>query len=90
MSFRLRLDGNVVRVFFPRKPLKRWGEDQEGECHRHKDKSYTVRVLATLPPRKKRETLIHELLHASQWSLDEEYVEETARVIEEALNKAGL
>lgn len=49
----------------------------------------TIRVRATLEGKRRMEVLIHEMIHACHWDLDESAVTETARDIAEALWELG-
>jgi len=62
--------------------------EDAGICHRRGGRFF-VSVRPGLPPRKRLEVIIHEILHAADWTKDEEWVEETGIGIAFALFAIG-
>jgi len=60
--------------------------DCEGVCHKP---SRTIRIALGYPEDRTLDSVIHEVLHAALWDLDEEAVSETANSIAQALWKLG-
>ena len=61
---------------------------QEGSCNQYKVER-TISVMEYLSTRKGLETLLHECLHASDWTKKEETVERTAREIAHLMWRLG-
>ena len=82
---RVRICGHVwdVQEVSPSR-AKRFGG--KGVCNRVRR---TVRVNANLPDRKSLDTVIHELLHAAEWNMSEEWVTSTADDIARVLWRLG-
>ena len=64
----------------------------DGECDPPTKKKKQIRLHSRLKrdPRRLLEVIIHECLHAADWSKAEEWVEPTAEDIARALWKAGF
>lgn len=60
--------------------------DAEGLCR--KDERI-IRIALGYPDERTMDSIIHEVLHAALWDLDEEAVEETANAISFALWRVG-
>lgn len=60
-----------------------------GECDHPTKKGKEIRVREGIREQSTLETLIHEMLHAANWSLDEEFVTDSARDISRVLWKLG-
>ena len=63
-------------------------DDNNGIVHRRGGR-YFVSVRPGLSVKKRIEIIVHEILHAADWSKDEEWVEETGRDIANALHALG-
>ena len=76
---------------------KRWDmvfaplQDCDGQCDAPTDKRKRIKLAPRLKkdPRRLMEVVIHELLHACDWSKAEEWVEPTAEDIARVLWKIG-
>ena len=64
-------------------------ENTGGECDSPDTKGKEIRISTDLQREEELEIIIHELLHASDWSKDEEWVEEIAQDISNVLMKLG-
>lgn len=78
------------------KILKRWWILEfvkpfrlKGECQAPTTPRKTIKVRASLKGELRLDTLIHEMLHAADWSKDEEWVNETATDIARNLWRLG-
>lgn len=60
--------------------------DCEGVCEKP---TRTIRIALGYPDEQTMDSVIHEVLHAALWDLDEEAVEETANAVSSALAKLG-
>lgn len=60
--------------------------EAEGLCEKP---SRTIKIALGKPPQDTMDSIIHEVLHAALWDLDEEAVLTTANAISEALWKLG-
>jgi hypothetical protein len=60
-----------------------------GECDHPCSVNKQIRVRENLEGEEKLEILIHEMLHAAFWHLDEEYVQAAAEDIAKVLWKLG-
>jgi hypothetical protein len=60
-----------------------------GECDDPNAIRRRIRIKMGLAPKEELDTLIHELLHASDWHKDEAWVEQVATDIAEVLWKLG-
>lgn len=65
------------------------GELQHGDCDPPDQKNKAIRVISSLEDRVELETFLHEMLHASDWSKDEYWVETCAFDISKALWRLG-
>ena len=59
--------------------------DCDGPAAKHKE----IRVLSGLRGEERLEVLIHEMLHAAGWHIDEAFVEQFARDVARALWRLG-
>ena len=64
-------------------------ENTGGECDSPDTKGKEIRISTDLQREEELEVVIHELLHASDWSKDEECVEEIAQDISNVLMRLG-
>ena len=64
-------------------------ENTGGECDSPDTKGKEIRISTDLQREEELEIVIHELLHASDWSKDEEWVEEIAQDICNVLMRLG-
>lgn len=64
-------------------------ENTGGECDSPDTKGKEIRISTDLQREEELEIVIHELLHASDWSKDEEWVEEIAQDISNVLMRLG-
>ena len=64
-------------------------ENTGGECDSPDTKGNEIRISTDLQREEELEVGIHELLHASDWSKDEEWVEEIAQDISNVLMRLG-
>lgn len=60
-----------------------------GECDHPCSPNKKIRIWKGLKEEEKLEVLIHEMLHAAFWHLDEEYVEKAAKDIAKVLWRLG-
>lgn len=60
-----------------------------GDCDPPDAKGKTIRIQAGMQPQLELDTVIHELMHAGNWSLSEEHVNQVATDIAAALWKLG-
>lgn len=60
-----------------------------GNCQSPNTRGKQIRVLAALRGQKRLEIIVHELLHAASWQLDEEFVSEAACDIAKVLWDLG-
>ena len=79
---------------------KRWGfrfvpapdkDDKEcrGYCESPDKKNKEIVIKENLPPKEELDTILHELLHAADWSKDEEWVEQVGTDIAKILWRLG-
>lgn len=61
----------------------------KGECDAPSVRNKEIRIRSNLPAREELEVTVHELLHAVEWSKDEEWVEQSGVDISAALWKLG-
>ena len=64
-------------------------ENTGGECDSPDTKGKEIRISTDLQREEELEVVIHELLYASDWSKDEEWVEEIAQDISNVLMRLG-
>ena len=64
-------------------------ENTGGECDSPDTKGKEIRISTDLQREEELEVVIHELLHASDWSKVEEWVEEIAQDISNVLMRLG-
>ena len=67
----------------------RHNADYIGKCDSPTDKDKTIRVCGRLRGEHRLETIIHELLHAGSWDLDETAVRELAKDMGRTLTRLG-
>jgi hypothetical protein len=63
--------------------------DCDGLCDKPTVKGKAIRVRETLKDQRRMEVEIHEMLHATDWSKDEEWVDQTAKDISAVLWRLG-
>jgi hypothetical protein len=68
---------------------KKLTKGTDGECDPPTKPGKEIRIKDNLPPQDTLETLIHEMFHAANWTLDEEHITESARDIARGLWKLG-
>lgn len=76
---------------------KRWdivfthciASDRDGDCYPPHGKPRKIRVRRDLPQERELEILIHEVLHAALWIVDEDVIAETARDLQTILSLRG-
>lgn len=75
---------------------KRWrlrfvriSDDKHGDIDSPTTPNKEIRIQSNLDSRARLEALIHEMLHAADWSKDEEWVHYTAADIARELTKLG-
>ena len=61
----------------------------DGKCDPPTHKRKTIRIRSSLKGKPRLETIVHELMHACNWTLDEEHVTEAAEDIANILWKLG-
>lgn len=64
-------------------------EETGGECDSPDTNGKEIRIATDLKKQDELEIIIHELLHAADWSKDEEWVEVIADDIARVLSKLG-
>lgn len=69
--------------------MKHSKERPQGECDAPNETAKEIRVLHVLSGRVLLEVLIHEMLHAAFWDMDETAIEEAGRDIAKALWSLG-
>lgn len=67
----------------------RLSSDKHGDCDSPDTPNKEIRIQAGLKGRLKLEALLHEMLHAADWSKDEEWIHYTAADIARELTKLG-
>ena len=82
-ELRARIGGKSWRVRFLR---AREVGARDGICI---ESPHVMKIRRTLSGRKLLETVVHEMLHAEHWQIDEEYVERTAADIARLLWRLG-
>lgn len=85
MSKRIKIRNHFWRLEFW--PILN-GNDR-GSCDAPTKKAKAIKIRSTLKGQERLEILIHEMLHAAFWDLDEEPIEETAADIARALHGLG-
>ena len=63
--------------------------NNRGECEDPTKTGKQIRISTDLPPQEELEVLIHEMLHAAGWHLDEQYVEQFADEVSAVLWRLG-
>ena len=76
------------RILRPRR-IQHNGEPQHGDCDPPDKPNKAIRVVSTVRDRVELETFLHEMLHASDWTKDESWVEDVAYDISKALWRLG-
>lgn len=66
------------------------GPKKDADCESPTDKGKQIRIRAGLRGQRLLEVLIHECLHAADWSKDEEWVQHTAHDIARAAFRPGV
>lgn len=80
----IRIRGKMWKLRFARVP-----DDHNGNCDSPTAKGKSIRIRPSLSGEKRLEVLIHEMMHAAHWDLDEEVVSETSQDIARALWRIG-
>ena len=80
--------GRRWQLVFERSP-RCAGSLCDGFCEPPGYKGKRIVIKANMPPRRELDTIIHELLHAACWDLDEECISETATDIARVLDSLG-
>ena len=75
--------------FVPRLGKNEAGEDKAGDCDHPEAKNKSIRVLSGLRGEKRLDTIIHEFLHAADWTKDEEWVAASAHDLARILTRLG-
>jgi len=84
--WRGRVMGKPVSVYRRVVPFM---DDSDDGCCRKWGNGYIVSIRPGLGEKRELEIAIHELLHAADWFKDEEWIEETAQNLADALNAMG-
>jgi hypothetical protein len=61
----------------------------DGDCYPPNGKTRKIRVRKNLPQERELEILIHEVLHAALWIVDEQVIEQTAKDLQTILSERG-
>lgn len=61
-----------------------------GDCDHSETKDKRIRILKSLRGRDKMDVIIHELLHAANWHLTEEFVNQFAEDCAKVLDQLGF
>lgn len=80
---RIKIRGKIWEVVYPTNMKNR------GLCDAPETKSKKIRILSALRGEEKLEVLIHEMLHAAGWHIDESFVTEFAADAARGLWKIG-
>lgn len=70
--------------------VPRLGQQARGDCQHPATPSKTIRIQSGLRGSELAEVVLHELLHAANWHLDEEFVETFCHDATRALKRMGL
>lgn len=79
----VKILGKVWRLRFPLLTAQR------GDCDSPDQKNKEIRVSSSLKGEERLEVLIHEMVHAAGWHLDESFVERFAADVARALWRLG-
>ena len=79
--------GHPVTVY--RRVIRHMARDCDGMCCRYR-KGFVISIRPGLTRRREMEVLIHELLHAADWTKDESWVHETGEDITAFLSQMGF
>lgn len=79
-----------TKQFVHGRQASRRGETVYGECDSPTHRNKEIRIRPGLSEQHEMETLLHEMLHASGWHLDEEYVERFASDAARTLVRLGF
>jgi hypothetical protein len=63
--------------------------DAHGMCDSPTSRAKRIRVLERLRDERRLEVIIHEILHACHWDLDEEAIDDSAKAIARILWRLG-
>lgn len=80
---RVKMLGKVWR--FVRKPLRKMG----GWCDAPTKQNKEIIVCSSLKGERELEFTIHELLHAADWTKDEEWIGDVAKDVARVLTRLG-
>lgn len=64
--------------------------DNRGDCDNPEQPGKEIRILTKLEGEEELEVLLHEMLHASNWHLDEPFIERCAADMARVLWKLGF
>lgn len=70
--------GKRWKLRFCQMPSLEGEKPDHGECDHPEKRAKQIRINSSLADRLQLEAILHESLHAADWSKDEEWVEETA------------
>lgn len=73
-----KINGSRVTVYRRTTTFMDTPPVSNGICRKWGNNRYIISIRPGLSPKKELEVLIHELLHAADWSKDEEWVEDVA------------
>jgi hypothetical protein len=82
---RVKLFGKYWSLNFVPNLGKKWGD-----CSAPDQPKREIRIAAGLRGQQFADTLIHEMIHASQWNLDEDFVEQLASDMARVLCKPEI
>lgn len=80
----ITIRGRRYRLIYARLP-----HDADGICDAPDTEGKRIRIRRSLRGRRELDTLIHEMLHAAMWDLDESAVHDTAHDIAAVLWRLG-
>lgn len=80
----------IVSLLGKRWRIRRtWLKDHFGDCSAPHTKNKEIRVHSQLKGQKELEVYLHEMLHACNWHLDEEWIEAAGHDLARALWRLG-
>lgn len=82
---RIKVGGKYWRLHFTRLKGKAWGY-----CDSPTKRGKRIWIHNRMGDRKTLEVLIHEMLHAQNWHIDEEHIKTSAHEIAVVLGKLGF
>ena len=81
---RVELGGKRWNLVF-----KKMTDSAHGECDHPEKQKKQIRIRKDLKDQLRLEALIHEMLHACEWNLDEEWIHSTGHELSVVLWKLG-